>query len=169
MMPNTREIHRVLERAGLPRARFIGTMSEPRWTFGFGISDAQGQLTVWCNPGGPTREAWHRSSMLADRVDQCLTIAGYSTYRDRDRDPQQVIIMGESRPLPTLDPHQHLKNKSKAASFAALVFVFLFPFVKGPGAILAALVCLTVAMYLGIEYENRQMRNPPETVREGKS
>lgn len=152
MSVEKRAVRRLLESTGLPRARFIGTENEPRWTFGFGISEADGQLTVWCNPGGPSREAWHRSSMLADRVDQCLTIGGYRTYRDRDRDPQQVIIMGQSH------TPRRLENLSRTAALGCLAFCALFIFVQGQGVLLLAALCLATAMWFGIQHE-RELRH----------
>jgi len=167
-MGKRRDIERTLERAGLPRAKFIGTEREPRWTFGFGTSEAMGQVTVWCNPGGPSREAWHRSASLADRVDQCLTIAGYSTYRDRDRDTQQILIMGGPHPAARItDPHRRILNRSRAAAASSILLLLVYPLVGGSGAVLAAVICLVAALVLGIEYEMRHRRDSLAALRKG--
>lgn len=149
-MTNAREIRAVLDRMDLPRARFVGSAVEPRWTHGYGISVADGQVTVWCNPGNDGREAWSQSARLARRVNQILTLAGYPTYHDTDRDPQQVIVTGPRR-----DPHRWLANLSRVSSVIALAFLVLAVIVEAHGPLLAAAVFLLAAMWLGIEHDVR--------------
>lgn len=148
-----RDVEAVLSATGLPRARYLGPDSIERWTYGWGTSVADGQVTVWCNPGGPSREAWFRSARLADRVDQALVIAGFPTYRDAHRDPQQIIVLGPRRPIP-LPPRRRLERQSIALSVVGIVLCITSVVVNGPGLALAAALFLAAAIWRGIRSEN---------------
>ena len=75
-------------------------------SFGYTVHDtgSGGAVEVWCHMGGFDDEAYERAKRLANRVRQHLTLNGYSTYTDPERNPHQVLVLkGPESSTQTLD------------------------------------------------------------------
>lgn len=152
-----------LNAAGLPRAIYEGTpFGAPRWTFGWGLSTNDDHVIVWCNPGSLSQDGWRRSAMLGRRVHESLTLAGYRTYRDETRNPQQVIVLAPPRA-----PKVSGFTKSRTASALGVALALTYVFTGAGAPLLLAAVCLIPALMWGRAAERQTVQGVPGRLMKG--
>lgn len=145
------QIRRELDRRDIPRAEWIGVIDgRAQWTYGYGISEVDGQVTVWCNGG---RRGFDASARLSARIHQTLTLAGFRTYRDARRDPQQVIVS------PSPVRRVSLASRSRLLSGLGIVAALGFLATERPGLLLASGVAIAAAIVVGLLSERHAPRH----------